>query len=105
MSPEHWKQIEALYSAARDASPDDRAALLDQAAPAVRDRVKAMLAQDGSLLSHKSAMDTSVCPRILIFAGSDRDAQRFSRGPRAATFALCVGDDWDHPRLQIVRSA
>ncbi len=52
MSPEVWKQIEELYVAARDAAVEQRAALLGQAAPEVRDRVNAMLAQDRSVLDH-----------------------------------------------------
>ncbi len=52
MSPEVWKQIEELYLAARDGTAEQRAALPGRAAPEVRDRVNAMLMQDGSALDH-----------------------------------------------------
>lgn len=45
MTSEHWRKIEALYLAAVDRHGEERAALLDAAAPDVRNEVEAMLAQ------------------------------------------------------------
>jgi len=45
MTPERWKQIEELYSAATHLRDEQRAALLAGAAPEVRAAVEAMLAQ------------------------------------------------------------
>jgi eukaryotic-like serine/threonine-protein kinase len=46
MTPEHWRQIEDLYHAARERSPADRAALLECTDPDIRARVERMLAMD-----------------------------------------------------------
>src|SRR5690349_12704220 len=43
MTPERFRQIEELYHAAREASPDDRAALLAQADPDLRFHVESLL--------------------------------------------------------------
>jgi hypothetical protein len=45
MTPEHFRQIEELYRAAREATADQRAALLAQADPAVRREVESLFAQ------------------------------------------------------------
>jgi eukaryotic-like serine/threonine-protein kinase len=45
MSPDHWRQIERLYSAALNLTGEERVALLAQTSPEVRQRVEAMLAQ------------------------------------------------------------
>jgi eukaryotic-like serine/threonine-protein kinase len=51
MTPEHWRQIEGLYLRAVDLRGAERAALLADASPEVRQKVEAMLAQpDGSKL-------------------------------------------------------
>ena len=54
MTPERWRQIEELYLAAIDLREDERAALLAQASPDVRQEVEAMLAQPAGskLLDH-----------------------------------------------------
>jgi predicted ATPase len=53
MPPERWKQIEELYHAAQDRVPDERAAILAQASPEVREIVGSMLAQDAEgILDH-----------------------------------------------------
>jgi serine/threonine protein kinase len=44
MTPEQWRQIEALYLGAMELQGEERAALLAQAAPDVRQEVEAMLA-------------------------------------------------------------
>jgi eukaryotic-like serine/threonine-protein kinase len=51
MTPERWRQIEELYRRAVDLRGEERAALLAEADPEVRQEVEAMLAQpDGSKL-------------------------------------------------------
>jgi serine/threonine protein kinase len=45
MAPERWRQIEQLYLAAVDLKGEERAALLAQASPDVREKVEAMLSQ------------------------------------------------------------
>jgi hypothetical protein len=47
MAPEHWRQIEDLYHAAREQS-NERAALLECTDPEIRARVERMLALDSS---------------------------------------------------------
>jgi eukaryotic-like serine/threonine-protein kinase len=47
MAPERWREIEQLYLAATDLSGEERANLLAQASPDVRQKVEAMLAQPG----------------------------------------------------------
>src|SRR3984957_2541700 len=47
MAPERWRKIEQLYLAAVDLSGEERANLLAQASPDVRQNVEAMLAQPG----------------------------------------------------------
>ena len=46
MDPERWRQIEALYQAARGRSPEDRAVLLSGISPELRGDVEALLARD-----------------------------------------------------------
>ena len=48
MTPEHWRQIEDLYHAARERGPAERAALLERTDPEIRLRVERMLALDSS---------------------------------------------------------
>ena len=43
MSPEHLRQIEALYHAAREGTAEERAALLAQADPELRREVESLL--------------------------------------------------------------
>ena len=45
MTPEHFRQIEELYHAAREATPEQRTALLAQADPELRRKVEALLSQ------------------------------------------------------------
>jgi eukaryotic-like serine/threonine-protein kinase len=52
MTPELWRQIEELYEAALDLPTAERNVLLQRAAPQLRAKVEAMLAQDGSALDH-----------------------------------------------------
>ena len=53
MTPEQVRQIEALYHAARECSPEQRAALLARADPALRRKVELLLAQG----SHEGVLD------------------------------------------------
>jgi len=57
MTPEHWRQIEDLYHAARERSPAERAALLEGTDPDIRSRVERMLAiePDGQILDGNAA--------------------------------------------------
>ena len=45
MSPERFRQIEELYHAAREATADERAALLARADPELRHEVELLLAE------------------------------------------------------------
>jgi serine/threonine protein kinase len=58
MTPEHWRQIEDLYHAARKGGPAERAALLECTDPEIRARVERMLAleSNGQILD-RSASD------------------------------------------------
>ena len=47
MTTERFRQIEALYHAAREASADERAALLAQAPPELRREVESLLNEPG----------------------------------------------------------
>ena len=44
MTPDRLRQIEELYHSAREASPGERFALLDQADPELRSAVESLLA-------------------------------------------------------------
>ncbi len=48
MTPEHWRQIEDLYHAARERSPNERSVLLEYTDPEIRARVERMLDLDSS---------------------------------------------------------
>src|ERR1700683_2208175 len=45
MNPERFRQIEELYHAARERTPDQRAALLDQTDPELRREVESLLSR------------------------------------------------------------
>src|ERR1700675_4933514 len=45
MTPEQFRQIDELYNAARECSPEQRAALLSQSNPELRREVESLLAQ------------------------------------------------------------
>ena len=63
MTPERWRQIERLYLAAADLEGEDRAALLAQVTPDVRQEVEAMLAQPtGSKLGDHPAWESDSEP-------------------------------------------
>jgi eukaryotic-like serine/threonine-protein kinase len=49
MDTERWKQIEALYQAARDQSPEERAAMFLGISPELRRDVEVLLARDASI--------------------------------------------------------
>src|SRR5579871_6986383 len=48
MDPERRRQVEALYQAARDRSPEDRAVLLSTVSAELRGVVEALLAHDAA---------------------------------------------------------
>ena len=52
MTPERWRQLEALYDAVKDLSPAERSARLKDADPELRSAVEAIFAQEGSALEH-----------------------------------------------------
>ncbi len=57
MTPEQFRQIDELYHAARERSPEERAAVLAQADPAVRREVESLLAQPtGGMLLDQPAI-------------------------------------------------
>ncbi len=57
MTPEQFRQIDELYHAARERSPEDCAAVLAQADPAVRREVESLLAQPtGGMLLDQPAI-------------------------------------------------
>jgi len=63
MSPEQWRQIEALYRAAMELQDEERAALLDKAAPEVRSEVEKMLTLPaGSNLRDRLTESTAKLP-------------------------------------------
>lgn len=45
MSPERFRRIEELYHAAREGTPEQRAALLDQTDPELRREVELLLSE------------------------------------------------------------
>jgi hypothetical protein len=45
MTPDHFRQIEELYHAAREGTDDQRVALLSQADPELRREVESLLAE------------------------------------------------------------
>ena len=63
MSPERFRRIEELYHAAREATPEERAALLAQSDPELRREVE-------SLLSGSSGGEFLDRRAILIRAGT-----------------------------------
>ena len=59
MSPERFRQIEKLYHAAREATAQERAALLAQADPQLRREIESLLAQrtGGEFLDRPAIQD------------------------------------------------
>jgi len=60
MTPEHVRQIEELYHAARESSPEQRAALLAQADPELRREVESLLSQPASDTLDQPAIQAAV---------------------------------------------
>ncbi len=52
MTPDRWRQLEGLYDAVKDLSPQARSARLEDADPDLRSAVEAVFAQEGSALEH-----------------------------------------------------
>jgi serine/threonine protein kinase len=52
VNPERWRQLEGLYDAVRDLSPEERSARLRDADPDLRSAVEVLFAQEGSALEH-----------------------------------------------------
>ena len=84
MNPEHRRQIEELYQAARD--PTKRAAVLAAAAPELRREVESLLAQDSSHDSSKTgALDRP--PRAGV-GGADSPATVITSGVQIGPYKI-----------------
>lgn len=72
MTPEHWRQIEDLYHAARERTPAERVALLECTDPDIRARVERMLALDsgGEILDRPAAGLLENSTKTVIAAGA-----------------------------------
>jgi len=87
MTPERWRRIEALFQAAVELPPDQRAALLDASDPELRSEVAAMLAQDGSRLDRPAWLEsdlTKTSTNSHVTAGSEF-------GPYRIEAKICAG--------------
>ena len=63
MHPERFQQIEELYHAARERTPEERAALLAQTDPELRREVESLLAQSGGEFLERPAIQNA--PQLL----------------------------------------
>jgi len=83
MSPERLRQIEELYHAAREGTPDDRAALLAQADPELRREVESLLREPpgGEFLDAPAI-------RNAVFLPDDRTVTRLDSGSRLGPYRL-----------------
>jgi Tol biopolymer transport system component/predicted Ser/Thr protein kinase len=70
MDPERFKQIEELYHAALESTPEERSALLDRADPEVRREVESLLAQKDSLLDRPAGEGTSEATVTQVIPGT-----------------------------------
>jgi serine/threonine protein kinase/Tol biopolymer transport system component len=72
MTADRWRQIEQLYNAAKEAPPDQRAALLESTDPDIRARVERMLAvESGSqILDRPAAWLLNTVSNTLLTAGA-----------------------------------
>src|SRR5579871_3815411 len=52
MTPERWRQLEELYDAVRNLSPEERRSRLKDVDSELRSAVAAIFAQEGSALEH-----------------------------------------------------
>jgi serine/threonine protein kinase len=90
MTPEHLRQIEPLYHAARECPPEKRAEMLAEADPALRREVEALLAQEGedSPLSHPAV---ELAAPLLADSGAARLKAGQHLGPYQIEAALGAG--------------
>ena len=79
MTPERWRQIEELYRRTVDVSGEERAVLLAEANPDVRQKVEAMLAQPGgsklvdlSALANEPGLSREIDSQIGTVKSGDR---------------------------------
>lgn len=79
MGPERLSQVEELYHAARERSPEDRAELLAQADPELRHEVESLLAQNGESVFNRPAME--VAAKLLEDSSVERLAAGAQLGP------------------------
>ncbi|MEP6963646.1 MAG: serine/threonine-protein kinase, partial [Acidobacteriota bacterium] len=64
--PERWRQVEALYQAARDRSPEDRAVLLSGISQELRGDVEALLARDAAALDPTASLTQTMAAPVSI---------------------------------------
>jgi predicted Ser/Thr protein kinase len=64
MAPERWRQIEALYQAARDRSPEDRAVLLSSTSPDLRGAVEALLERDAIVADPTTSLTQTMAASV-----------------------------------------
>ena len=75
MTPERFQQIEELYHAAREATAEERAALLAQTDPELRREVESLLAQP-----HRRRIPGSACHPERPGTAGGCDGHRIDRG-------------------------
>jgi eukaryotic-like serine/threonine-protein kinase len=73
MTPERWRQIEALYRAAQDCGPEERAGLLEHCDPEIRAAVERMLAQSSGakILDQPAAELFAAATETMVGVGSE----------------------------------
>jgi predicted Ser/Thr protein kinase len=64
MDPERWRQIVALYEAARDRSPEDRRLLLSGISAEFRGEVEALLARDASVIGQATSVTQTMAAPV-----------------------------------------
>jgi eukaryotic-like serine/threonine-protein kinase len=89
MSPERLSQVEELYHAARERSPEDRAALLAQSDPELRREVESLLAQDGESVLDRPAIE--VAANLLEDSSAERLAVGAQLGPYKIEWSIGAG--------------
>ena len=102
MTTERFRQIEALYHAAREASADQRAALLAQAPPELRREVESLLNQpDGGEVLERAAfanarglLDDSTVATLTagVFLGPYRIESKLGEGGWVRSFVPSIRD-------------
>ena len=104
MSPNRFRQIEDLYHAAREGTPQERAALLAQADPELRREVESLLAQrTGGELLDEAAIRKALPPGIEPVKGMTGGINIYSAergypmGPYSAVYFYVDIEGFDSP--------